>query len=306
MAAISGPSARFRIELSGSFQPSAPIPPMQSPEFSVVAQILATQPRMDIALVTAFNFARASLFVANATQSARISALAQELTTENIITLFQLDLTRFNAGIARFTTDVTENGQPVRWGGESYFSTAVEATGFERKAGGTAARPTLRLGNVNRLITSLIIEGKDLVGCEVRRYRTFRRFLDDGVEPSASDHFPAEIYRVERMKSRNKVFAEFELASILDQEGTKLPKRQIVRDYCNFIYRRWAAVTGTWQIDAYDPCPYAGGGMFNRKGEPVANPVEDVCGKRIRDCNLRFGEHNRLYTRAFPGVGRVR
>lgn len=306
MAAVSGPRVIFSIELSGEYQPTAPIPEMASPEFSVVAQILPTQPHADIPLFTTINFGRASLYVANATQSARISALSQELAAENIVCLFQLDLNRFNAGIARFTTDVTENGQPLRWGGEPYYPTAVEATGFERKAGGTAARPTLRLGNVNRLITSLILEGKDLVGCEVRRYRTFRRFLDDGVEPSASDHFPAEIYRVERMKARNNVFAEFELASILDQEGTKLPKRQIVRDYCSFIYRRWDVGTGEWAIDGFDPCPYSGAIMFNRGGEVVSDPAEDVCGKRIRDCKLRFGAHGRLYTRAFPGVARVR
>lgn len=240
------------------------------------------------------------------TQSARISALAQGLVAENIVTLFQLDLTRFGLGVGYFTTDVAENGQPLRWGGNAYFPAAVQATGFERKASGAAARPTLTIGNVTSLISSLIIEGKDLVGCEVRRYRTFRRFLDDGAEPSVNDHFPAEIYRVERLKARNKMTAEFELASILDQESTMLPKRQIVRDYCSFIYRRWDAEAGAWKFDTFDPCPYAGPAMFDRRGNAVGIPAQDVCGKRIRDCKLRFGEHGRLYTRAFPGVGRVR
>lgn len=283
---------------------TAPMPPMPEAAGGLIFECDAPLVA-EVSLSSEFELVVDGL-IANATQSARISALSQELAAENIVSLFQLDLSRFGAGFARFTTDVTENGQPLRWGGDPYYPTAVEATGFERKAGGTAARPTLRLGNVNKLTTSLILEGKDLVGCEVRRYRTFRRFLDDGVEPSTSDHFPAEIYRVERMKARNRVFAEFELAGILDQEGTKLPKRQIVRDYCSFIYRRMDTETGEWKIDAFDPCPYSGTGMFNRKGESVTNPAEDVCGKRIRDCKLRFGEHNRLYTRAFPGVGRVR
>ena len=79
-----------------------------------------------------------------------------------------------------------------------------------------------------------------------------------------------------------------------------------MRDYCSFIYRRWNADTGAWDVDMYDPCPYAAAAMFDRKGKAVTDPAEDVCGKRIRDCKLRFGENGRLPTRAFPGVGRVR
>ena len=199
MAAVSGPPVLFSIELAGSFQPTAPIPEMPPVDFLLAAEILPTQPHADIPLETFINFASASLYVANATQSARISALSQELATENIVALFQLDLSRFNGGVAYFANDTGLNGQPIRWGGQAYYPTGVEATGFERKAGGTAPRPTLRLANVNQLITSLILEGQDLTGCEVRRYRTFRRFLDDGAEPSTSDHFPVEIYRVERL-----------------------------------------------------------------------------------------------------------
>lgn len=302
--AIALPSAYCVFIVDAEAPLTAPMPPMPGAEgglfFEFNAPLVA-----EVALSSEFELVVDGI-ITNAVQSARISALSQELTAKNIVSLFVLDLTRFNAGIARFTTEVTENRQPLRWGGEPYYPADVEAAGFERKAGGTAARPSLRLGNVNKLITSLILEGKDLVGCEVRRYRTFRRFLDDGVEPSASDHFPAEIFRVERLKGRNKLTAEFELASILDQEGTKLPKRQIVRDYCSFIYRRWDAETGAWKFDALDPCPYSGAAMFTRKGESVTDPAKDVCGKRIRDCKLRFGAHNRLYTRAFPGVGRVR
>lgn len=298
-------SSAYCVFLVGAEAPlTAPMPPMPEADGGMIFTFDAPLV-VEVSLSSEFELVIGGM-IANAVQSARISALSQELVAENIVTLFQLDLSRFGSGVSHFTTDVTENGQPLRWGGAAYYPTAAEATGFERKAGGTAARPSLRLGNVNQLITSLILTGKDLVGCEVRRYRTFRRFLDDGVEPSTSDHFPVEIFRVERLKGRNKITAEFELASILDQEGTKLPKRQIVRDYCNFIYRRWDAKTGKWVIDAFDPCPYAGAAMFNRKGERVSDRGDDVCGKRIRDCKLRFGEHGRLYTRAFPGVGRVR
>ncbi len=304
MAQINAPAAQVPIEVWGIFQPSAPLPPATATD--VCLEVFGDwQPCMDLRPTAAVRL-EAFAYLENAAQSARISALSQELATENLVNLFQIDLSKFGAGVGYFTTDVTEGGQPLRWGGKTYYPTAVEATGFERKAGGTAARPTLRLGNVNPLITSLIIEGKDLVGCEVRRYRTFRRFLDDGLEPSVTDHFPPEIYRVERLKGRNKITAEFELASILDQEGVKLPRRQIVRDYCGFIYRRWNAAARAWDIDRHDPCPYAGAAMYDRHGTRVTDRALDVCGKHLADCKLRFGANKRLYTRAFPGVDRVR
>lgn len=303
--ATSGSPVEFKVELFGEYQPTAPIPPLPEMDLSVDLRVLEAPLVVEAQPSASFEFATFSLHLNNSVQSAKIHTLAQDLVTENIVTLFELDLTRHNAGIARFATDVTENGQPVRWGGQAYYPAAVTASGFERKSGGTAARPTLTLANVNSLISGLILEANDLVGCEVRRYRTFRRFLDDGVEPSTTDHFPVEIWRIERKAKQNKLTVDFELASILDQEGAKIPKRQILRDYCSYIYRLWDADKGDWDIDRFDPCPYRGTKMYDEKGNPTTDPCKDVCGKRIADCKLRFGANNRLYTRAFPGAGRV-
>lgn len=304
--AITGPSVQFWVELFGEYQPTAPIQPLPEMEIAVDLQVLSAPLIAEIQLAADFEFSTWSLFIHNAVQSAKINALSQELVAENIVTLFELDLTRYNAGIARFVPDVTENRQAIRWGGHTYYPMPVSATGFERKSGGTASRPTLSVSNVSNLFSGLIREAKDIVGCEIRRYRTFRRFLDDGAEPSTTDCFPVEIWRIERKARQNKLTVDFELANILDQEGSKIPKRQILRDYCSYIYRLWDEEKGEWSIDAFDPCPYAGSDMFDEKGEPTLDPKKDICGKRVADCKLRFGANNRLYTRAFPGAGRVR
>ena len=182
----------------------------------------------------------------------------------------------------------------------------VMASGFEMTSGGPAARPSITLGAGNLLISGLIIEAKDLVGCEVTRWRTFRRFLDDGYDPDPDSHFPLEIYRIERKKAaRYGYFVEFELASILDQEGIKLPKRQILKDYCNFFYRWWDAETFQWQVDKYDPCPYMGGACYDKDGKAVTDPALDRCGKKLRDCQLRYPYGLEVPFRGFPGVGRL-
>lgn len=303
MAVLNLSNVDFWIEIGGALQPTAPIPEMQKTRLKGRA-LLSGQLTVERPLAANF-YGRAFLFISNAVQSAKISALSQELTAEGLVTLFELDLTRYGVGIARFTTDVTENMQPLRWGGNPYFPAAVTASGFERKSGGAAGRPTLTIANINSLVSGLIIEAGDLVGCEVRRYRTFRRFLDDGAEPSVNDHFPAEIWRIERKSAQNKIQVSFELAGVLDQEGAKIPKRQILRDYCSYRYRFWNKEKGEWDIDRFDPCPFAGQAMFTEKGEITDNPELDVCAKSISHCKLRFGENSALYSRAFPGAGKV-
>jgi len=294
----------LELEVGAAFQPTAPIPPLPGIDF-IIEQEFFIPPIVDVRLVGEMGLDLA-FYIQNASQSAKITALTQELTSENIVTLWSIDMTELGLGIARFTTEVTENGQPLRWAGIPYYPIPCQASGFDRKTDGPGARPTLSMSNVTKVMSSMIIEAKDLVGLEVTRLRTFRRFLDDGMEPSATDHWPIEVYVIDRKKTQNKLMVEFELASVLDQEGTKLPKRQVLRDYCSFVYRKWDEATMQWNIDRFDPCPYAGSEYFEVNGNKASDRAKDKCGKRLNDCKLRFGNYNPLPFRGFPGVSRVR
>ena len=243
--------------------------------------------------------------IANAVQSAKIAALAQTLNTEPLIQLFQLDLSRFGLGIAYFTPTVHPYSQPLRFGGQAYYPAPVEATGFERRGEGSEPRPRLKLPAVNPLITSLIQEGRDLAGCELRRIRTFRRFLDDGAEPNTDDQFIKEIWQIDRLAHLDNESAEFELSTFIDVGLKQLPGRRILRDYCDFVYRRWDSQLQMFIYDEFDPCPYTGAAYFD-KNNAAAPQEKDFCGKRLASCKRRFGQTAILPFRGFPGVGRVK
>lgn len=238
-------------------------------------------------------------------QNAKISAEAQSLSTQNLVELFEIDLSRYGLGTGYFAGDVAEDGKPIRWGGKAYMPMPMEATGFSCSTEGAASRPTITMSNINSVMSGMVVAGADLVGCEVRRYITFKQFLDDGPDPDRSAHFPAEIWRINRKTAQNNLTITWELASVFDQEGVMLPKRQVLRDYCMRAYRFWDEARQDWQVDKCDPCPYAAAKCFNTNGE-ICGREEDRCGKRVRDCELRFGKNMTLPGYFFPGVGRVK
>lgn len=302
MAAL--PNVKSSFFVSPKARLSSPIPPLP-PSKGILCVGSSARLTVELSLSAKTQLLISTRIVRRST-SARISELSQQLIAENIIALFEIDLTKFGSdyGIARFVPDLSGDMSPVRWGGNPYFPVPVQASGFEKGSTGAQARPMLSISNVSTAISALIIEGQDLVGCTVRRIRTFTRFLDDGLEPDSTQNFIPEVYRISRKASHNKAFVEFELASILDQEGTMLPRRQVVRDYCAHVYRFYDSGAEEWRVDVFDPCPYSGPLYHDKNGNVVAEPSGDFCGKRIRDCKLRFGANGRLPFRGFPGVGR--
>ena len=52
-------------------------------------------------------------------------------------------------------------------------------------------------------------------------------------------------------------------------------------------------------------CGYAGPPVADIAGNPVAVAAQDVCGKQLSDCKLRFGATAVLPYGGFPGCGLV-
>ncbi|CAO3459797.1 Phage minor tail protein [Azospirillum argentinense] len=236
------------------------------------------------------------------TDNAKLASEIQKPQPSAYVTLFQLDLTALGGIVYAFTQSQHETAA-LRYGGVEYTPIDIEAEGFEWNGTGSLPTPKIRVANVNRAFSALVGAYGDLLGAQVTRIRTFRRFLDGEPEADAAAHLPLDVYRIERKATHNKVFIEWELAAVLDQEGRLLPGRQILRDACMHRYRRW---TGAGFDYTRASCPYAGGAMFKATGEPTGAGHEDVCGKRLSDCKLRFGANAVLPTRAFPGVARLR
>ena len=113
--------------------------------------------------------------------------------------------------------------------------------------------------------------------------------LETGAAAAATAEFPREIYYVDRKAAETRDVIEFELASAFDLAGVRAPKRQCLTR-CQWKYRS-------------PECGYIGSSYFDAKDNPVVNYSQDVCGKRINSCELRFGASSELPFGGYPGIG---
>ena len=232
-----------------------------------------------------------------------IASAYEELAKLNpsaIIELFELhldntlhgstDVYRFHAGA---NADIDGN---VVFNGNTYTRIPVKADGFEFTSTGTLPRPTLSISNLDGTMTTLLLlvnattAGNDLGGAEVRRIRTLKKFLDGESTADPNAKFPDERWYVDRKANESRDSVTFELASKFDLAGQKLPKRQIVANVCQWIYRS-------------SECSYTGTDYYDVNGNEVDTEAEDVCGKRVASCKLRFGSTAELPFGSFPGAG---
>jgi lambda family phage minor tail protein L len=231
-----------------------------------------------------------------------IEQVAQAAVADALLELYDLDLSSLDGPTLRFTPNVTEGRANVRWRGETYTPIPIQSEGWETPGQGALPTPILRLSNTLPLVSALIIQYGDLVGCQVTRWRTFRRFLDDGEDSDQNAYLPLDIYRIERKRLLTKNVVEWELSASLDQAGKMLPGRQAVRDYCPWRYRIYE--DGAFDYDGAT-CPYTGTTYANEYGQVVTNPAQDKCGKRLTDCVLRFGSAA-LPFGGFPAIAKTR
>ena len=167
---------------------------------------------------------------------------------------------RFHAG-----SNLDLNGKVI-WQSNEYLRYPVEASGFAFQKG-QLPRPQITISNALSLISAVMLEvnlitaGNDLTGAKVTRIRTLAKFLDEtnfasnglfvqenstdyialedndlfaqeSVSPgtAANNEFPREIYYIDRKVTENRDVVTFELASVSDLAGIRLPKRQCTRD----------------------------------------------------------------------------
>jgi lambda family phage minor tail protein L len=216
----------------------------------------------------------------------------QSIAPSAIIELFQLELNAAQHGVNETYyfhagTNATGSNGDIVWNGQAYLAFPIEATEFEYTGTGSLPRPKLRVSNIYGTITGLILSlPNGLEGAKVTRIRTLARYID-GVNfpggtnplgtPDPTAEFPREIYYIDRKASENRDLIEFELAAAFDLVGVRAPKRQCVGNVCQWAYRG-------------PECGYTGNAFFNFNDVPVAAIGQDVCGKRLRSCELRFAQ----------------
>jgi lambda family phage minor tail protein L len=224
------------------------------------------------------------------------------LTTEGLITLWQLDTTLLGGPVFYFTSaeDFTHE---IVWGGQLYSPLPMDATGFEMTTRGAFPTPSVTISNLYGAGNLLLDSYKGLVGADIVRILTLRRFLDDGETPDPNAYITRDKYVVAQKTSHTAVAIAFKLATRMDVEGTQLPRRQILRDICSHVYRAFDPATGGFDYSRAT-CPYTDAAFFDPLNKPT-DAAHDQCSRNLVGCQLRFPGQV-LPARFFPGVGKVR
>jgi lambda family phage minor tail protein L len=230
-----------------------------------------------------------------------LEATAQSLTPGEIVELFRLDTGSYGGPILYFTQAKFET-EAIRFGGVTYEPVDVEFKGFETSGVGSLPTPSISVANTGGVIQSIINTYGDLLGCDFRRVRTFRRFLDGQPAADPAAYFGPDIFRVERKTNENAEFIEWELSAAIDQEGKQLPGRLVLRDICLWRYRRYDAASGGFDYSNAQ-CPYAGAIYYDESGNETTID-KDRCGRRLSHCRQRFGARAVLPYGGFPSASR--
>jgi lambda family phage minor tail protein L len=232
-----------------------------------------------------------------------IQAEIQKLATAEMVELFILDLSPLGEAVTYRFCSGTVNRAPISYGGQVYTPMPIEAAGFEYSGTGPLPSPALRLADETGLIQASMRARNDWRGATVTRILTFKKYLD-GQPEAGGGEFPREIYTLDRKSRQEGRVIEWGLESVLNQQGRKLPRRLILKDYCEYIYRTWSGSAFVY-APGINTCPYQGTAYFTKLGG-VATAATDVCGKKFSDCKLRHPHPHAVPFRGFPGVHSVR
>ncbi len=215
-----------------------------------------------------------------------------------LVDLFVLDLNAIGVGVvyyfyAGLDTDLT----PIRFQGQDYAAWPIQIDGLEKRGTGAEHRPKLAVSNFGGIITADLALHDDLVGALIKRRRTFAQYLN--TETPDTSAYAEELFFIEQKNNENPLLVEFELASAMDFTDKQLPGRTAIANSCPWQYKTTLNGSG---------CGWPGSDSnkwFDRSGTQVFTEAEDVCGKRLTDCKLRFGADQPLDFGGFPSLGRI-
>lgn len=217
-----------------------------------------------------------------------IASDVQKLAVGNIVNLYEVDLEEAGGtGVLYFTESIDNDYTPISFNAREYTPIHMQSSGWQVTGTESLPRPTISVSNVLLTFASYINSFDSLVGAKFTRRRTLEKYLDGKPTANPNAEFAADIYRIRSMPQKTKAVAQFELTPYVDFEKIKIPKRQILRDFCRQIYRRYDSDTGTFDYTKAT-CPYVGTYCYTRLGSYTTTQSEDSCGKELSDCEMRF------------------
>lgn len=233
----------------------------------------------------------------------------QQLEPGSLVQLIEVDGTEFGLDeVLRFhaynisdpdwQSYAAENLPSIIWQGKTYHPHPYELKDLASSSEGSQPTPTLSVGNIANFVTALCLEYDDLVKAKVRIHITMKKYLDaanwtSGNTSANPNEVRTQLFYINAKTSETRAQVDFELCSPFNIQSLQLPSRQIT-PRCTWCMRGWYR-SGTG-------CDYAGNNYFTKDGVATDDPSKDVCGGRLDDCKLRFGESSPLSFGGFPGA----
>ena len=146
------------------------------------------------------------------------------------VTLYKLDLTAFGGSIFRFCNQTNKDGGSIVFNNQVYIPMPIMVEGWASNSTGTSAKPTLTVSNLTKVLQAAIITQGDMVGARVERIRTFAKFLDDGETPNPAAFLGPDVVFIEQKIMHGRKQVQFQLCSVLDRMGMRIPRRQVLKD----------------------------------------------------------------------------
>lgn len=225
-----------------------------------------------------------------------IASDVQNLAVGNMVSLYEIDLTTIGeTGALYFTESIDNDYTPISFNAREYNPIHMKTDGWQVTGTESLPRPKIMVSNVLLTFASYINSFDSLVGAEFTRRRTLEKYLDGKPEANPNAEFAPDIYKIRSMPQKTKAVAEFELSPYMDYEGIKIPKRQIIRDFCRQSYRNWNTDTSSFDY-TNATCPYTGSYCYDRLGKYTADNSLDDCGKELSDCEMRHAGNKAVGT----------
>jgi len=227
-----------------------------------------------------------------------LDADIHKLSPGALIDLYIIDLNNIGVGIVHYFYPGTDaNYGTLHFQGQDYTPWPIAIEGLEKRGSGAEARPKVSISNFGGVISADLQTYDDLVGAIVKRRRTFEQYLN--TETPDSGAYAEESFFIEQKVSESPLVVEFELASAMDFVDKRLPGRTAIANSCPWQYKSSENGSGCGWAGT-NPAKY-----FDAAGVSVVNQVDDMCGKRLDDCKLRFGATSPLDFGGFPALGRI-
>lgn len=216
-----------------------------------------------------------------------IARESQQLNQDAVVDMIEIDLSRWGAGMIRFTpSNFGDSG--VQFAGEHYDSLPCQLTGVEYTGQGQLPQPKLVVSGLSLELLAQLAGADNLIGAPLVHRRTYAKFLDTGAEPNPAAEWEPTRWILSQMRSQTDTTIEYLLRAEIDQQSMMIPRRQILNS-CTNRYRVWDAQRKQFDYRGVT-CPYAGAQCYDLSGAETSDPSKDACSLQYKSgCKKRFG-----------------